>query len=417
MTDDSGRADYDQVEGRLLALAARAPQLPPNFAASVRGAVRRRTRRRAASTLAGLAAAAVLVVTAGLPTLTSGTDTGPQSASASLTDWPARGPLVGQPGLAAEVTQAWGRDGGESVSDVSLLYAGPAGGTRFVVARGTTADGRLVVGFFSSAATVAAAQVDSASPGPLWLRGSLHPTVSAQVLSIATNHLGAGKGVKSPGDGAVVGFALGAPGTKDLTVDSSTIDDQMVEGGLGHRNLFAEADRLFPTSLAVTDTVTRWDSTGHQSLTPVDIAGIGDPTLVAPVEVGDAGHLTVAAGTDAGVHIGDLVLSHNGLVARIDTATASSSTALLVSDAAFTMQAVSDITKAAGRVDHSAGSLQFVADDTSSNPNINRVVTVTSPAVTIGFSGGTNGPVVALRPAVTGQMPTTLTVLMLSASP
>jgi hypothetical protein len=415
MIDDSPREDHDQVQDRLVALAARAPELPPNFAALVRGAARRRTRRRAAMAFAGLAAAAV-VVAAGLPTFTNGSDPGPQPAATALTDWPARGPLVGQSGLTAEVTQAWARDGVESVSDVSLLYAGPAGGTRFVVARGTSADGTLSVGFFSSAATVQAAQSGSASPGPLWLRGSLHPAVSAQVLSIATNHLGAGKGVKSPGDGAVVGFALGAPGTVDLTVNTTTIDDQMVEG-LGHRHLFAEADRLFPTSLAVTDTVIRWDHSGHQSITPVDIAGIGDPTLVAPVQLGRDGHLTVSAGTDAGVHIGDLVLSHDGLVARIDAATHSSSSALLVSDPRFTIRAVSDITNVRGQVDHSAGALRFVADDASSKPSLNRVVTATTPAVTIGFAGGgTTTPDVALTPAVTGELPATLTVLMLSAT-
>ena len=414
MTDDSAPADH-HIEGRLLALAARAPELPPNFAASVKGAARRRSRRRAASAGVGLVAAAVVVVTSGLHTFTGGTDAALRPATVSLTDWPARGPLVGQPGLAAEVSQAWSRDGAVNVSDVSLLYAGPAVGTRFVVARGTTADGTLTVGFFSSAATAAAAQTGSASAGPLWLRGSLHPAASAQVLSIATNRLGEGKGVKSPGDGAVVGFALGAPGTEDLTVNSSTIDDQMTEGGLGHRHLYADAERLFPTSLAVTDTVTRWDSSGHQSVTPVDTAGIGDPTLVAPDQLSAAGHLTVSAGTDAGIHTGDLVLDHNGLVARIDSVTASSSSALLVSDPSFTIRAVSDITNVPGTVDHSAGALRFLATDASSQPDLNRVVTATTPAVTIGFSGGgTTTPAVTLTPAVSGQLPTTLTVLKLS---
>lgn len=414
MTYDSSRADRDPVEDRLVALAGLAPELPPDFAGSVRFAVRRRTRRHAAVAVLGVAVAAVLVVTAGLRTLAGGIDARPQPAAVSLAEWPARGPLVGQPGLAAEVTRAWARDGGQAVSDVSLLYAGPAGGTRFVVARGRTAVGALSVGFFSSAATAAALGSGSAAPGPLWLRGTLHPAPSAQVVSIATNHLGDGTGVKSPGDGAVVGFALGAPGTLDLTVNTSTIDDQMVEG-LGHRHLFAEADIMFPTSLAVTDTVTRWDAAGHQSTTPVDIAGIGDPTLVAGVQLGAAGHLTVAAGTAAGVHVGDLVVSHNGLVARIDETTATQSSALLVSDPHFTMAAVSDITKVHGQVEHSAGDLRFVADDANSKPELNRVVTATTPAVTIGFAGGgTRTPVVALTPAVTGQLPATLTVLTLS---
>lgn len=415
--DLPGPRPEPQLEARLLALAERAPALPPRFADQVRAARRRRLRTGAGGGLLTIVVVAIIVAIPSLRPFSRTTTGSPQTPRLPVAAWPARGPMVGQPGLAAEVAQDWTRDGGVALTDVAVLYAGPVAGTRFVVARGLTPAGALRVGFFSSAG--AADPVNGATPvGPLWLRGEFTPDPAAAVLSIATNYLGSGKGVQASGSAPVVAFALGAPGTADVNVSSTTIDDQMIEGGVGHRHMDVSFAIMFPDSISVTDTVSRWDADGHETSMPVDISGIGEPTVPAAVTVTNAGHVTLDVGATQGVAAGDLVMTRTGLLGEVDTVTAATATAVLVSDPVFHIRAVSDITHVPGQVNHrTGGALRFTATDPTQQYEVNRVVTDTTPAVTIGFApGGTATSVPPLTPAVTGAVPATVTVLIVPAA-
>ena len=183
--------------------------------------------------------------------------------------------------------------------------------------------------------------------------------------------------------------------------------------GLGHRHQEASGDILFPASLAVTDTVTRWDAHGHSTMTPVDLPGIGEPTITVAATRGSPGHLTLASGIAQHIHVGDLAMTRAGLVGEVDDVSASTASVLLVSDRSFRIDALSDITHVPGQVNYGAdGTLRFLATEPSQQSDVNRVITGTTPAVTIGFApGGTATFVPPLTPAVAGVYPTTLTVV------
>ncbi len=409
MTDLTGG-----VEARLAALAERSAELPPHFSTRVAVATKRRTRRRAGAGSIGVTLAAVAVVLAGpgLPRLHGSTDQAGTRATSSPADWSPRGPLVAEPGLLQEVTTAWTRDSGSPVAAVKLLYGGPVSGTRFVVAAGTTQQGQPVVGFFSTAASASSARSDSPAPGPLWLRGSVPAVMGTGVVSIATSHLGPGLGADTPEGAGVIAFALGAPGTSNLSFQSSTVDDAMSESGSRSASA-VDWLQLFPTSIAVTDSVIRWDNAGHKTTVAVDTGGIGDPEVTVGSTVTAAGDVSLEAGSSSGIHAGDLVMTPDGLVGRVAAVSTSSSTVQRVSDPSFAVTATSDITKITGQVGHVSGNLQFSAQRDFPVGTVNRVLTDTTPAVTIGFADSKAGaPGAVLRPAVSGALPSRLTVIL-----